>query len=94
MASRNESVEWMTSNTAAEVKTVTVEKIHFAIADQLKAGVPYIDALCEYSAQNNIEIETLAAIVKKSEVIKTKLREEALSLRLIKKDEDERRLCD
>lgn len=77
-----------------KIETITAEKIHFAIADKLKAGVSYIDALCDYANHQNLEIETLAAVVRKSEIIKTKIRDEAIHLKLIKKDENDNRLCD
>lgn len=77
------------------IKTMTAETVHFAIADKLKNGASYLEALCEYAADKNIEIETLAAVIKKSEVLKTKVRTEALDLRMIKRDpEDDRRICD
>jgi len=76
------------------IKTVSAETIHFAIADKLANGVSYIEALCEYAHDTGVEIETLAAIIKKSEVIREKIRGEALSLNMIKRDPDEGRLFD
>jgi hypothetical protein len=62
----------------------TPEKIHLAIEKRLSVGVPYIDALIEYAKEKNMEIETIAEIVRKSPVIKEKLRIEAQSMRLLK----------
>lgn len=76
------------------IKTLTAETIHFAIADKLKKGASYIEALCDYAKEEDIEIETLASAIKKSEIFKSKLKKEALSLKMIKKDPDERTLFD
>jgi hypothetical protein len=48
--------------------------------------VSYIDALVDYSKKENMEIETLAAIVKKSEIMREKIREEGVRLRMVKDD--------
>lgn len=68
------------------IATKTPEKIHHDISEKLAKGVSYIDALIEYSRENDIEIETIAEIVKKSAVIREKIRAEAISMRLIKRD--------
>ncbi len=74
--------------------TLSAEKIHHDIADMLSKGTTYIEALVEYSKTNDIEIETVAEIVKKSPVIKEKLRSEAVRLKLVKKEQNESQLCD
>jgi predicted aldo/keto reductase-like oxidoreductase len=71
------------------VVTMTPEKIHHAISTMISQGVPYIDALVTYAEKNNLEIETLAAIVKKSSILKEKVRSEAVEMRMVKKDEDD-----
>lgn len=68
------------------IATKTPEKIHHDISEKLSKGVSYIDALIEYSKENDIEIETIAEIVKKSSVIREKIRSEAVSMRLLKRD--------
>lgn len=65
----------------------TPEKIHHDIADMLASGVNYIDALVAYAEKNNLEIETLADIVKKSSILKEKVRSDAIQLRMVKKDD-------
>lgn len=65
----------------------TPEKIHFAIEKKISTGASYIDALVEYSVENNLEIETVAEIVKKSAIIKEKIRSEAKENRLLKNNE-------
>lgn len=72
----------------------TPEKIHHNIEDKLSRGISYIDALVEYAKERNVEIETIAEIVKKSDVIREKIRQEASVLKLIKRDEDANQLCD
>ena len=76
------------------IETQTPEKIHFEISKMISSGVSYIDALVEYSKLKNIEIETIAAIVKKSNVMKEKIRSEAINMKLVKKDKNDNKLCD
>lgn len=68
----------------------TPEKIHFAIEKKLASGSSYIDALIEYAKEKDVEIETVAAIVKKSSIIKEKVRAEASSMKLLKVSNDTR----
>jgi hypothetical protein len=69
------------------VVSMTPEKIHHAISNMIANGVPYIDALVEYAERNNLEIESVADVVKKSSILKEKLRTEAVKLRMVQKDE-------
>jgi hypothetical protein len=69
------------------VVAMTPEKIHHAIAHMIANGVPYIDAIVEYSERNNLEIESVAAVIKKSSILKEKIRTEAVKLRMVQKDE-------
>lgn len=68
------------------IVTRTPEKIHMEISNKIINGASYIDALVEYAKENDIEIETVAEIVKKSSIMKEKIRSEAVSLRLVKRD--------
>tara|TARA_Y100000385_G_C12869471_1_gene540886 strand:+ start:324 stop:548 length:225 start_codon:yes stop_codon:yes gene_type:complete len=68
---------------------MTPEKIHHAISTMVSQGVPYIDALVTYAENNGLEIETIAAIIKKSSILKEKVRSEAVQLRMVKKDEND-----
>ena len=72
------------------VELETPEKIHFAIEKKLSLGSSYIDALVEYAKEKDLEIETVAEIVKKSAIIKEKIRTEARSKRLLKEKNDNR----
>jgi|TARA_B110000971_G_scaffold220192_1_gene263109 hypothetical protein len=72
----------------------TPEKVHHDIREMLASGINYIDALVEYARINDLEIETVADIVKKSSILKEKVRAEAIDLRLvIKDDQDIGKLC-
>lgn len=66
------------------IETQTPEKIHLAIEKRLSKGSSYIDALIEYANENRLEVETVAEIVKKSPVLKEKIRTEAKDKRLLK----------
>jgi len=72
----------------------TPEKVHHEIQRMLSSGVSYIDALVEYARINDLEIETVADIVKKSSILKEKVRSEAVEARLvIRDDQDITKLC-
>lgn len=71
------------------IETRTPEKIHMEIAEKLKKGATYIDALVEYAKEHNIEIETVAEIVKRSSIIKEKIRSEAIAMKLVKKEKND-----
>lgn len=70
-----------------ELKTISPEKVHFEIETMLSSGSNYLDAIIEYANNNNLEIETVANVVKKSKVMKEKIRVEANNKRLLKKDD-------
>ena len=53
----------------------------------LANGVNYIDALIEYARLNDLEIEAVADIVKKSSILKEKVRTDAVQLKLVRKDD-------
>jgi IMP cyclohydrolase len=77
------------------IEARTPEKIHHEIADKLARGVSYIDALVDYANKHNLEIETVAEIVKRSQIMKEKIKSEALKMRLVKPDDNApRQLCD
>ncbi len=81
-------------NTDMSVVALTPDKIHHEISKHISAGVPYIDALVHYSEKNGIEIETIAQIVKKSSILKEKIRTEAVTLKMVKKEEDAQDITD
>ena len=69
------------------VVALTPDKIHHEISRQISQGVPYIDALVDFAEKNSIEIETVAQIVKKSSILREKIKTEAVNLRMVRKDE-------
>ena len=73
----------------------TPDRVHHEIANMLSNGVTYIDALVDYASANNIEIEALAEIVKKSPIMKEKIKDEAVKMRLVRPDDNtSKQLCD
>lgn len=76
------------------IDTQTPEKLHHEISKMLSTGVSYIDALVEYAKLKNVEIETVAEIVKKSTIMKEKIRSEAVGMKLVKKDNNVNKLCE
>jgi hypothetical protein len=76
------------------IDTQTPEKLHHEISKMLSTGVSYIDALVEYAKLKNVEIETVAEIVKKSTIMKEKIRSEAVGMKLVKKDNNVSKLCE
>lgn len=47
-------------------------------------GMPYTDALILFSEKNNIEIETIASLVRQSSNLKNKLQVEAVANKMVK----------
>jgi hypothetical protein len=76
------------------IDTQTPEKLHHEISKMLSTGVSYIDALVEYAKLKNVEIETVAEIVKKSTIMKEKIRSEDVVMKLVKKDNNVSKLCE
>lgn len=50
-----------------------------------KGGNDYIDAVVDYCERNKIEVETAAAIIKRSELLKSKIQSEAEDLNILPK---------
>ena len=65
----------------------TPERVHHEISEMLSKGVPYIDALVEYAKKNDLEIEAVADIIKKSSILKEKVKSEAIKMNMIKREE-------
>lgn len=70
------------------IKTITAETVHRVIEDKLKRGSSYIDAVVEFAQEQGLEMEQIASIIRRSEILKEKIREEATSLRLVKREPD------
>jgi predicted aldo/keto reductase-like oxidoreductase len=66
----------------------TPEKVHHEISYMLSNGVNYVDALVEYARKNELEIEAVADIVKKSSILKEKVRNEAVKMKMVIKEDN------
>lgn len=66
------------------IEPLSAEKIHSEILPKLKGGTSFIDALCEYARENELEIEAVAEVVKRSVVLVALIEKEAAALRLVK----------
>ncbi len=61
-----------------------IKKISILLSDD----VTIIDAIIEYAEKNDLEIETVASIIKSDKVLIEQIKQEALKLKLLKKEED------
>ena len=69
-----------------KVKGILDPTDFLAEVEELAAdGVEYIDAVVEVATKRGIEIETAAAIIKKSELIKSRIQQEAEDLNILPK---------
>lgn len=71
------------------IKTKNEEIIHREILPYLDKSASYIDALIIYAEDNNIEIETLGDIIKKSSVLKDRIWKEASDNKTVKLENKE-----
>lgn len=60
------------------------ETILKEIERQIKGGNSYTDAVLDYCEKNNLEVESIGEIVKKSPIIKEKIKKEAKNLLMVK----------
>lgn len=65
------------------MKQLNSEQIVTDIQRYINTGVPYIDAIVEYSARQGIEIELLGEIIRRSPILKSKIHQEAENLKLV-----------
>jgi len=54
------------------------------IERQIKGGNSYLDAIVDYCEKNNLELESVGEILKKSPILKEKIKREAKILLMIK----------
>tara|TARA_Y100000389_G_C17471232_1_gene531240 strand:- start:18792 stop:19013 length:222 start_codon:yes stop_codon:yes gene_type:complete len=62
---------------------LTAEKIHKEIVNYINRDVTIIDALVFYAQKYDIEIEVLGEMIKKSPILKSKVRDDAEKLSLV-----------
>ena len=66
-----------------DIDKMRPEEIHREIMKYVNADVSYIDALVIYAEKHDLEIEVLGEIIKKSPIIKSKVRDDAERLNLV-----------
>lgn len=59
------------------------EEIHKEISKYVNSDVSYIDALVHYASIHDLEIEVLGEIIRRSPIIKSKVRDDAEKLNLV-----------
>lgn len=55
------------------------------ISKHIEAGVPYIDAVVDYALKNELEIEVVGEIVRKSPLLKARIYREAEDLNMVER---------
>lgn len=60
--------------------------IHLEIQNYINKDVSYLEALTYYAEIHNIELDVLAAVIKKNSSMKMKLREVAEKMNLVQKE--------
>ena len=65
------------------VQELNSEKIHKEILNYINREVSYIDALVFYAQKYDIEIEVLGEMIRKSPILKSKVRDDAELLNLV-----------
>jgi len=65
------------------MKELNSEKIMNDIREYIDNGVPYIDAIVDYSEREGVEIEVLGEIIRRSPVLKSRIFEEASKLNMV-----------
>lgn len=68
-----------------DLSTLKIVDIMNEVEKLVNKDVNYIDALLEYAERKNIEIELLGELVRKSVVLKSKVRDNAETLNLVEK---------
>ena len=64
-----------------------IERIHQEISKHVNKDVSYIDALVHYAETHDIEIEVIGEIIRRSPVLKSKVRDDAEKLKLVEVSE-------
>ena len=64
-------------------KIITQEVILNAIEPKVQKGCSYLDAVLDYAERNGIELESVGEVIKRSQILKEKIKEEAITLSLV-----------
>lgn len=62
---------------------IKVEEIHKEVSRYVNDEVSYIDALVYYAQKHDIEVELLGEIIRRSSILKSKVRDDAEKLKLV-----------
>ena len=69
-------------NTGVKTPTQFVAEVEKIVKEK---RMTYLDACCEYARMANVEIETIASLIKGSQILKGKVQVDAEKIRLLKK---------
>lgn len=67
------------------MKELNSELIMREIQEYIDNGIPYIDAVIEYAEKNEVEIEVVGEIIRRSPVLKAKIHSEAEELNMMER---------
>lgn len=65
------------------MKIITQEYIIKSIQKKIDKNCTYIDAIVDFCNENNLEIESVAEVIKKSQILKEKVRSEGIKLLMV-----------
>lgn len=60
-----------------------IEKIHKEVSKYVNKDVSYIDALVHYAEAHDVEIEVIGEMIRRSPILKSKVRDDAEKLNLV-----------
>jgi len=60
-----------------------IEQIHKEVSKYVCADVSYIDALVYYAQKHDMEIELLGEMIRRSAILKSKVRDDAEKLKMV-----------
>lgn len=60
-----------------------IEQIHKEVSKYVNKDVSYIDALVHYADTHDIEIEVIGEMIRRSPILKSKVRDDAEKLKLV-----------
>ncbi len=63
---------------------LTQEVLLTAIQPKVQNGCSYLDAILDYADRNGIELESVGEVIKRSQILKEKIKMEALVLAMVK----------
>ena len=61
------------------------QRIMTEISKHIAAGVPYIDSVIDYADRNQLEVEVIGEIIRRSPVLKAEIYKEAEELNMVER---------